>query len=242
MLYGAKVAVLIGLAALVLERVAAWRRLPRRGLWASALVLSLVVPVLAVLTPARGLAPPIYLTRAASRTVATPNAGEVYRAADAAAPFVIKSFPESRHLSLPNRASVERVLRAAWLAASFGLGILYALGLLRLRVAARHWPRERIGGQEVWVTEALGPAVYGLLRPIILMPRWALNAPNDVRAVVLAHEQEHIAARDPALLLLGLILVAISPWNLPLWWQLRRLRFAIEGDCDARALGRGAGA
>jgi hypothetical protein len=29
------------------------------------------------------------------------------------------------------------------------------------------------------------------------------------------------------------------PWNLPLWWQLRRLRLAIEIDCDARILRRG---
>jgi hypothetical protein len=107
-------------------------------------------------------------------------------------------------------------------------------------MAARYWRRERINDQEVWVTEALGPAVYGLIKPIILMPRWALDAASGARAVVLAHEQEHIAARDPALLLLGLVLVVIAPWNLPLWWQLRRLRFAIEVDCDARVLGRGA--
>jgi hypothetical protein len=29
------------------------------------------------------------------------------------------------------------------------------------------------------------------------------------------------------------------PWNLPLWWQLRRLRCAVEMDCDARVLRRG---
>ena len=29
------------------------------------------------------------------------------------------------------------------------------------------------------------------------------------------------------------------PWNLPLWWQLRRLRYAIEVDCDARVLAGG---
>jgi hypothetical protein len=29
------------------------------------------------------------------------------------------------------------------------------------------------------------------------------------------------------------------PWNLPLWWQLRRLRHAIEVDCDARVLKQG---
>jgi hypothetical protein len=80
------------------------------------------------------------------------------------------------------------------------------------------------------------------MKPVILMPRWALDAPGNTRAIVLAHEQEHVAARDPALLWLGLILVVIAPWNLALWWQLQRLRFAIEVDCDARVLGRGAGA
>jgi bla regulator protein BlaR1 len=29
------------------------------------------------------------------------------------------------------------------------------------------------------------------------------------------------------------------PWNLPLWWQMVRLRRAIEVDCDARVLMRG---
>jgi len=29
------------------------------------------------------------------------------------------------------------------------------------------------------------------------------------------------------------------PWNLPLWWQLRCLRRAVEIDCDARVLRRG---
>src|SRR4051812_25005479 len=29
------------------------------------------------------------------------------------------------------------------------------------------------------------------------------------------------------------------PWNVPLWWQLGRLRFAVEIDCDARVLRRG---
>ena len=35
----------------------------------------------------------------------------------------------------------------------------------------------------------------------------------------------------------GALLVAVLlPWNLPVWWQLRRLRFAMEVDCDARVL------
>jgi hypothetical protein len=54
--------------------------------------------------------------------------------------------------------------------------------------------------------------------------------------MVLRHEQEHIAAHDPLLFVLALFLIALVPWNLPLGWQLRRLRFAIEVDCDARVV------
>jgi beta-lactamase regulating signal transducer with metallopeptidase domain len=240
-LYGTKVALLIGLAALALEQVVAWRGLARRGLWAAALGLSVALPALAVLTPKQAMAPPALVTNPSPSSAAAPNAvPQDSRAPEAAASITIQSRPELRHLTWPTRASVEKVVRTVWLAGSVGLVVLYALLWLRLRTAARYWRRERINDQEVWVTEALGPAVYGLIKPVILMPRWVLDAPSNARAVVLAHEQEHIAARDPALLLLGLILVVIAPWNLPLWWQLRRLRFAIEVDCDARVLGRGA--
>ena len=51
MLYGAKIALLIGIAAVALERVAAWRGLARRSLWAAALILSVALPAAAVLMP-----------------------------------------------------------------------------------------------------------------------------------------------------------------------------------------------
>jgi TonB family protein len=38
--------------------------------------------------------------------------------------------------------------------------------------------------------------------------------------------------------LASLLLLAAAPWNLPLWWQFRRLRQAIELDCDGRVLRR----
>jgi len=240
MLYGAKVALLIGLAGLVLERAAAWRGLPRRAVWAAAMVLSLALPVLGLLMPKQAIAPRAFALTQSRSSVATPHVvANEFRAPDTTASSPIKSKRQQRHLTWPIQASVEQVLLTGWLAASAGLVIFYALLWLRLRRAARYWRRERINGQEVWVTQALGPAVCGLIKPVILIPQWVLGAPSHVRALVLAHEQEHIAARDPALLLLGLVLVVIAPWNLPLWWQLKRLRFAMEVDCDARVLGRG---
>ena len=47
-------------------------------------------------------------------------------------------------------------------------------------------------------------------------------------------------ARDPLLLAAGCLAVALVPWNQAAWWMLRRLRAAVEMDCDARVLRRGA--
>jgi TonB family protein len=56
--------------------------------------------------------------------------------------------------------------------------------------------------------------------------------------MVLRHEDEHRRARDPLLLVGAALLVALIPWNPALWWCARRLRLAVEIDCDARVLAR----
>jgi len=53
---------------------------------------------------------------------------------------------------------------------------------------------------------------------------------------VIAHERSHLGAHDTQLLTIAVCLLACMPWNPILWWQLRRLRLAIEMDCDARVL------
>jgi hypothetical protein len=85
----------------------------------------------------------------------------------------------------------------------------------------------------------VGPAVVGLLRPRIAVPGWVKLALPSQQAAVIAHEQAHLDARDPQLFTIALALLVFMPWNLPLWWQLRRLRYAIEIDCDARVLEAG---
>jgi hypothetical protein len=115
---------------------------------------------------------------------------------------------------------------------------LVASGLL-LFMRKRRWQRDTLDGTPVYITEDVGPAVVGLLRPRIALPRWVRQALPAQQAAVLAHEQAHLEARDPQLLTFALALLVFMPWNLPLWWQLRRLRYAIEIDCDARVLDAG---
>jgi hypothetical protein len=54
--------------------------------------------------------------------------------------------------------------------------------------------------------------------------------------------EESLALRrtlgDPRLLAAALGIAILTPWNPAVWWQLRRLRLAVEVDCDARVLRR----
>src|SRR5690606_31631657 len=82
----------------------------------------------------------------------------------------------------------------------------------------------------------LGPAVLGWLRGTVVLPEWALRLKPGWRRLVVAHERQHVRAYDPALLALGVFALALFPWNAALWWQVRRLRLAVEMDCDERVL------
>jgi len=73
-------------------------------------------------------------------------------------------------------------------------------------------------------------------KPWIVLPRWVLALPERELHMVLLHEEEHLRARDTRLLGASLALLALSAWNPLTWWQLRRVRAAMELDCDRRVL------
>ncbi|MEO8333866.1 MAG: M56 family metallopeptidase [bacterium] len=93
-----------------------------------------------------------------------------------------------------------------------------------------------VDGVPVVVTESLGPATVGLWRTSVLLPKWVLALPGAQRQYVVRHEEEHRRAHDGRLVFFASLLVIVAPWNLALWWQLRRLRLAVEMDCDDRVV------
>ena len=95
-----------------------------------------------------------------------------------------------------------------------------------------------LGDREILLAEDFGPGVVGLIRSVIVMPRWALEMTVPEQELMLRHEAEHRAAGDVRLTSASLWLLAVLPWNVPLWWMVRRLRLAIEIDCDHRVLRR----
>jgi bla regulator protein blaR1 len=95
-----------------------------------------------------------------------------------------------------------------------------------------------VDGVPVVVTDSIGPATVGLFRSRVLVPRWVLAMPGAQRQYVLRHEDEHRRAHDARLLFVASLPLILMPWNLAMWWQLRRLCLAVEMDCDNRVVSR----
>jgi TonB family protein len=128
-----------------------------------------------------------------------------------------------------------------WLMAVWALSSLLALGAicrsaLALRSERRSWGSGTVGGVPVSISRGTGPAAAGIWRPEIIVPAWVLSASEADQRLLVEHELEHHRAGDPLLLLVSRVAVALMPWNLPLRFQLQRLRAAVEIDCDARVL------
>ena len=130
------------------------------------------------------------------------------------------------------------LLGVAWLLASAGLATVLVQAHRRLQRERTGWTRTTLLGQETWISPDRGPAVAGAVRPWMMLPEWVLDLPAEELRMVVAHESEHLRSRDPLLLSAGWWALTLAPWNPVAWWQLRRLRSAMEVDCDRRVLAR----
>ncbi|HEX8243474.1 MAG TPA: M56 family metallopeptidase [Longimicrobium sp.] len=222
MLYCVVVGVLLGGGALALERAARPLGWATRWGWSAALLLTLAVPAATRFLPPLRSAPP------APRPVAGP--------AHATATFT--RLPRKRPGAWMGVARLDRPLAVAWGTSSAAVVLVLAAMGVVLERRRRRWAPVTVDGVPVLVSGDTGPAVVGLVRSRIVLPRWAVEADPDARRLVLQHEQEHVRAGDPRLLTLALLVAALTPWNPAVWWQLRRLRLAVEVDCDARVLRR----
>lgn len=221
-------AALLGLAALATERAGGWFSIPRRGAWAAAMAASLLLPALSLTAPA--FLPDLGILPDSRRTAHLGSGALGWLGVGSAGHAV----PEAGAIG-PAAIDLATILSLGWL----GLSVLTLAVLLwsyrRLREASEGAEELVVEGMRVRVADGLGPAVLGLRRPLVLLPRWVLQAPDEERRLILLHEREHLASRDGWLLFAAALALAAMPWCLPLWWQHRRLRLAVETDCDARA-------
>jgi hypothetical protein len=238
-LYTLLASALFTVAALLGERSLAQLGRACRWIWAAALVASVALPA-ATLGLRAESEPVVAVVRDTPAPLALQASGSPYqRLVHITGPSVPDPPLLLGAISWPVTRALDAPLLMVWPVLSASLVVIGCVAWMRLRRRARGWEPTTLDDEPVFVAPDTGPAVFGFFRPQIVVPRWLLERPLLTRALVLEHELEHIRARDPLLLLLALVLVALMPWNLPLWWQLRRLRLAMEIDCDARVLSSG---
>jgi len=226
--YALVIALLVSLAALIAERIAILRRLPSRWIWVAALLLSLALPM----------------------AFASQGARTNQRHATALAVLATRDKPPIYELSpiawvggeapvVTRRVALDTWLLVGWSTLSALAIATLAIGWVQIRRRLRSAVDGELDGVSITVSHDIGPAVVGIIRPRIVIPRWLLHEDSATQKIVLAHEREHMRAQDVRVLGGALLMAVLLPWNLPIWWQLRRLRFAMEIDCDARVLQAG---
>lgn len=224
-------------------------RIATRQLWTIAIAFAVLAPPAVLVwnaraqTSATGLSEAIGIST--SRLTSAVNSGRtVVRRTGA---FPVWMTPTLSFLSARVKATVAAsrlnrrrltVLLGAWTLLSLLMVTWLTAGIFHWRRAQRLWRRTTLDGVEVDVSPFTGPAVLGFLTHRIVVPAWATTMDPEHRQLVLAHECEHIKARDPERLLIAIAALALMPWNLGLWWCAARLRRAIELDCDSRVLRR----
>jgi beta-lactamase regulating signal transducer with metallopeptidase domain len=231
MLYSIVVSLLMGLAALALERSAQIRQRPARWLWAACMVASLAIPFIPTKVSVQ-IPETTHAGRAASSEILTPPQTTAIETSRFTMPVIGAD-------QTPLFDGMSALLDWSWRMASMALALVILASGAHLSWRRRRWDRGHMAGTAVYISEDCGPAVVGFLSPHIVVPRWMTKLSPDEQELVIAHERSHLGAYDIQLLTTAVCLLVCMPWNLMLWWQLRRLRLAIEIDCDARVLSLG---
>ena len=231
MLYAIVVGALLGGSGLALERFLRTHGLPSRWVWVGTILLSVGWPLGHWAWEIR----PQELPTAAVPSLPAVEPLDFPPAFLPLEPIRVEVPPESvlRLLDGP--------IMAAWALATGLLLLFFTFILFRTHHLRHQWRRGKAGGKTVLFSDDWGPAVVGFIRPQIVLPAWCEDIDDWALRFVLDHELEHVRAGDLRLMILTGIFPIFFPWHLPIWWQLARLRTAVEADCDRRVLGRNPG-
>lgn len=226
MLYAMIVGGFLAAGGWVLERFFHSQGLPARWIWVGCMLLTLAWP-LGHWAWEQGPAAPGPTVSPTARFPELPVQEPTLLPTDR----VVVSIPPE---SLLRR--LDRPVLLGWGVTTGTLVLFFAVLLLRTRRLARGWERRKVGEHPVLISDEWGPAVVGIFQPRIVLPAWCLDMGDRALGFILAHELEHLRAGDLRLMTLMGGLAVVCPWNPLIWWQLSRLRTAVEADCDSRVL------
>jgi beta-lactamase regulating signal transducer with metallopeptidase domain len=244
MAYAMMVGALVALAGIAAEVLLRASRYPARFVWGCAIALTIV---LAVVAPLRRTVAGVSVSLPYDAVTATSSVAthqSLLASCVAIAQRIVHALATPVEVASKfiarTAASGQWVAVMAWILVSCCALLTLAAVYARYAHRRKLWPVAQLFGEHVRVSPDAGPAVMGIAPPEIVIPQWVLSRSGTEQELVIAHEREHVRARDPLLLLAGCVAVALMPWNAALWFMWSRLRLAIELDCDNRVIKSGA--
>lgn len=227
--YAVVTSLLLAPAAWLAERAAALSGLPRRFIWTTAVGLLAMLTVTAHGRDESGTAVARFVDAGAG-----PLKGGLR---------VFDTVSETLRLRfdgvVTGVAAYDVWLLAMWILLSLTVGLACAAGRWQLARRKRGWVSAEVHGRAVLISDNTGPAVIGLVSPVVVLPRWALALEPSALTTILSHERQHVAAGDAWFVHAAALATVVMPWNPVVWWMAARLRLAVEIDCDARVLAAG---
>ena len=204
MAYVILIAAGVAACAVVLEAFLRGRGAGARWVWVVAMGFTIAATLFAMVAPRSIEEVPVERAIIASNLL-MPSVGAV--------PFISSSssVPTAERLI----EGADLLLPAAWLVATLLLLVALGVGQRRFRMERRAAREAKVGGHAVLLTEDLGPAVAGVRRPVVFIPRWVLALDDGSQRLLLAHEMEHVRGRDTSLLLFGALTAALTASERP---------------------------
>jgi beta-lactamase regulating signal transducer with metallopeptidase domain/predicted nucleic acid-binding Zn-ribbon protein len=233
----------------------------RAVIWATALVGSLLIPLVSNLVPSLSVELPVELPRitapasTADPPAITERSGSITLPSIHEPAFVTSTAPTGpRSRAFPGFATI---FAAVWVAVVLLLLLHQGLSLLRMsRIISRAHPvdhseslavaatvREQVGCRReirlVWTSEIDIPSVFGVFHPVIVLPAHFRSWLEDRLQAVLQHETIHVIRFDWPLRIAARVARAVYWFNPLAWWATRRLDLEQELACDEEVLSLG---
>jgi TonB family protein len=159
------------------------------------------------------------------------------------------ALPPAMLVSIPTRAVAS--LKLAPAGALPGLFAVWVAGMLilLLRLVAGLAGVHRLGSRAVtgdvgvrYSDRATTPMTWGIFRPVILLPAYVMEWPEEQRRMVVRHEQAHIAAHDWWWQIFARLLTSVLWFHPLVWLAAAQLRREAERAADDHVLAGGASA
>jgi beta-lactamase regulating signal transducer with metallopeptidase domain len=252
-----KVTVLLAVAALASRVLSRRSAAARHQIWAVAIVASLLMPALALISPQWTIAVlPAPPAAAAITEIAPVTTPAVASTADP----VFEPIPAVTPDPGPDTSAVRQTTRLSTITSIWLAGMLLVLMRVAFGTARVWWIARRATPADTWaslgddlawtlgidrrVTFLSGevdamPMAWGLLRARVLLPAEAESWPIERQRVVLLHELAHVKRRDCLTQMFAQLACAVYWFNPMVWHAAARLRAERERACDDLVLAAG---